>query len=594
MNTLLTRTGVSLLAVGTLILCGWTLLQGAARGLEYSGGPSESFFLLFSSAIMHRAFPDNFSIALRVYAAASGLAAVLALVLVLRPQRSQAALHLGVALAGIAFFAAHIVLGRHWPVLARGFLPVAFDYLSMVVLAYGLHAMVRVALCYPRPIDGEAFLAYSMKQFSTKSLRSLMPTFSALVPSFVGKSGPSPALLAERIGVAGIIRWHLDVVGSAWWWRAMALVGCGLVAVAQVVGLPSPVSLKFFGFVILVALVAPMFELTTDVLSWQYRLGELEQRKQLILGMAGIVGCGMAVGAGSMGAVLQGLGLSETHGMAIFTTLAPPLTAIAILLFLACSIFFFGAIDPKLAIRKVSVYGIAATMLAVALAVLQGTAATQLVQRFGLPDNSGFVLAASFVGLVFAPLRKRIESSVERVVERALPANALAEAHRETVTVAFGDMSGYTGISATDETAALTLASLLHKESRRFAERHGGRLVKTIGDAVLLAFPDPAEAVLACQELRSQFADATGALKLPALPLHFGLHHGEVVRDQDGDIFGGTVNLAARLQGQAAAGEIVASASVVAALAPVDFPIESLGERKLKNVPDPVACFRIS
>lgn len=276
------------------------------------------------------------------------------------------------------------------------------------------------------------------------------------------------------------------------------------------------------------------------------------------------------------------------------TALIGPVLAIVVTVLLACTIFFYGAINPRLALRKTSVYGVAALLLAVAMAVVQGTAATQLTQRLGLPGGSGPIVALALVGLVFAPLRRRLESGVERVVERALPVSALAEAHRENVTVVFGDVSGYTELAAKDEPTALTLASLLHKESRRLAERHDGRLVKSIGDAVLLAFNDPGEAAACCIELREKFSAAAGALGLPVLPLHFGLHTGEVVRDQDGDIFGGTVNLAARLQGLAGAGEIVVSDPVATVLRAGNFNLQPLGAKVLKNVPAPVNCFLVS
>lgn len=96
-----------------------------------------------------------------------------------------------------------------------------------------------------------------------------------------------------------------------------------------------------------------------------------------------------------------------------------------------------------------------------------------------------------------------------------------------------------------------------------------------------------------CTDLNKQFAVAAVALQLPALPLHFGIHAGEVVRQRDGDVFGGTVNLAARLQSLAGAGELVVSEVVAGPLRQVGFTLESLGEKKLKNVPTPVSCYRV-
>ncbi len=353
-------------------------------------------------------------------------------------------------------------------------------------------------------------------------------------------------------------------------------------------------------YIFLSFLIYPLIVVTAgglDFFDYQYRTGRDEDKARiawLVVGLSIAAWLPFVPIFGLFFWVIFGVREQALYLAQVLMALAPPVMAMVLLLLLCISIFFFGAFDPRMAIRKTSVYGVAALLIAVAMAVAQGTAATQLMRRLGLPGGSGQVAALVMVSLVFAPLRRRIESGVERVVERVLPASALAEAHRETVTVVFGDMSGYTALSVRDESTALTLASLLHKESRRLAERHDGRLVKTIGDAVLLSFRQPGEAILACVELREKFAVAASALKLPVLPLHFGVHLGEVVRDQEGDIFGGTVNLAARLQGVAGADEIVASEAVTSALTPGSFTVESIGTKSLKNVPVPVPCFRVS
>jgi class 3 adenylate cyclase len=365
------------------------------------------------------------------------------------------------------------------------------------------------------------------------------------------------------------------------------------VALLRTAGPQSAEWLKAFGFILLICAMALLSDLTANALGWQYRLGDSTERNILISFQAGIMLTGISCGASCMGAFLVGFDLNRGPYLPVFTALAPPLTAIAILLYLGGAIFFFGAIDSRLAIRKTSVYGLATLLLVAAVAAAENSAVTHMVQRFGLPLHSGSMLAGATVAILFAPMRKHIESGVERIIDQVVPASALAEAHRETVTVVFGDLSGYTELSARDEPKALTLASLLHKESRRIAERHGGRLVKSIGDAVLLSFLEPGEAVIACSELREKFAAAAGALGLPALPLHFGLHTGEVVRDQDGDIFGGTVNLAARLQGVAHASQIVVSDAVASAISSGHFELESLGAKTLKNVPVPVNCFLV-
>ena len=88
----------------------------------------------------------------------------------------------------------------------------------------------------------------------------------------------------------------------------------------------------------------------------------------------------------------------------------------------------------------------------------------------------------------------------------------------------------------------------------------GGAVVKTIGDAVMAAFPEPREAVEAAVQMHRRIEKVAG----PELLLKVGLHEGPCIAVQLNDrldYFGQTVNLAARVQGQAAGGEIVLSES---------------------------------
>lgn len=111
-----------------------------------------------------------------------------------------------------------------------------------------------------------------------------------------------------------------------------------------------------------------------------------------------------------------------------------------------------------------------------------------------------------------------------------------------------------------------------------------------MGDAVMLAFPEPAGAVSALRALHARFAPAATALGLTPLEVHSGAHHGDVTETADGDLYGQTVNLAARLQGEAAPGQLVVSEAMArAASLPMEH-LRRLGPRRLKNVPEPVEC----
>jgi class 3 adenylate cyclase/TolB-like protein len=123
----------------------------------------------------------------------------------------------------------------------------------------------------------------------------------------------------------------------------------------------------------------------------------------------------------------------------------------------------------------------------------------------------------------------------------------------------------------------------------------GGRMVKSLGDGVLLTFPTVA-AALPCALTAPAALAALGAPDAggPPLRLRIGLHRADVVVD-DADIYGQSVNLAARLASLARPDETIASIDVVEDLVPeLDATIDDLGECYLKHWPEPVRAYRLS
>lgn len=260
---------------------------------------------------------------------------------------------------------------------------------------------------------------------------------------------------------------------------------------------------------------------------------------------------------------------------------------------LAFAIFFQGALDPRLAISRTSVIGLFG--MALPPLILAGERFIQhgLLAQFDLPRHATTWVLVGLTAVTFRPVGRRLEGWLAAKLDEWLPASALAGAERASAVIGFVDLSGYTALSAQDEKAALTHAAALHKAGRT-AMASGGRLVKTLGDAVLWESSSAAKAVAVARALQAAYTAECAAEKLIPLPLHFGLHAGEIVRSKDGDVFGSTVNIASRLLGQAGSGEIVASAAVVEGLAGTSFSVQPLGAKALKNVPEPVFCFRIA
>jgi adenylate cyclase len=164
-------------------------------------------------------------------------------------------------------------------------------------------------------------------------------------------------------------------------------------------------------------------------------------------------------------------------------------------------------------------------------------------------------------------------------VESALERAGLHRRLDRPPAMCFLDLTGYTRLTEErGDAAAADLAARLAGLVRRSAQEHGGTPVKWLGDGVMFYFRAPADAVLAALEMMA----VVGRQGLP--PAHVGIHAGPVVF-QDGDYFGRTVNLAARIGEYARPGEVLVSQEVVDAAdtAPVSFV--EIGPVELKGVP---------
>ena len=88
-----------------------------------------------------------------------------------------------------------------------------------------------------------------------------------------------------------------------------------------------------------------------------------------------------------------------------------------------------------------------------------------------------------------------------------------------------------------------------------------GRVVKTIGDGALCAFTDADSAVLAAREMHARVQEKQ-SVQERKISIRIGLHHGPVLVTED-DVFGDTVNTAARMAQLAAAGQIISTAETI-------------------------------
>jgi adenylate cyclase len=189
--------------------------------------------------------------------------------------------------------------------------------------------------------------------------------------------------------------------------------------------------------------------------------------------------------------------------------------------------------------------------------------------------------------LLVEHLRHAIDQANIEGLEAGLAAHGLVEPPARAVpAVAFVDLAGYTRMTAHEgDDVAVEASDVLRDLALRAARDVGGRLVKLLGDGAMLRFPDAASAVDAVRRLLD-------ALARRGLAAHAGIHAGPVV-EHDGDYYGTTVNIAARVAAVAGAGEVVVTAEVASGAGPSAGTAAPLGPVPLKGIPRPIELYRL-
>ena len=161
-------------------------------------------------------------------------------------------------------------------------------------------------------------------------------------------------------------------------------------------------------------------------------------------------------------------------------------------------------------------------------------------------------------------------------------------------TFLIADVRGYTLFTQErGDEAAAKLAARFAGIAREVVEEHGGSVVELRGDEALVVFTSARQAILAATDAQARFLEETLADPTLPLPVGIGLDAGEAV-PVEGGYRGGALNLAARLCGQAAAGEILASQEVIHLARKVEgVRTQDRGALHLKNLTDPVHVYRL-
>jgi adenylate cyclase len=152
------------------------------------------------------------------------------------------------------------------------------------------------------------------------------------------------------------------------------------------------------------------------------------------------------------------------------------------------------------------------------------------------------------------------------------------------VAIAFADLAGYTRLTEREgELHALSVVDrFLHEVDTTLPDH--ARVIKTIGDEVMIIGPDPEALARWAVDLRERLAQEPR----PRIAIHYGY-----ARYRDGDYYGREVNLAARLSAESGAGEVLVTRAVMEASGP-DLRFDAIGDVQLRGFSHPTEVFLVS
>jgi adenylate cyclase len=227
------------------------------------------------------------------------------------------------------------------------------------------------------------------------------------------------------------------------------------------------------------------------------------------------------------------------------------------------------------------------------------SAVRQRIETYDLPDEERDALMyrhaggyTELVGRAVPLLQQRhreytVLDYIVNVTETFLEERGISPRNPRTLpAIAFLDLSGYTEtVEERGDERAAEVAAGLASIVQESAQAHGGRPVKWLGDGVMFHFTTPAAAIRSGLELVER-TEAT-----VALPARIGINAGAVIA-QEGDYFGRTVNVAARIADYARPREVLVSEAARESADGDDLAYELVGDVELKGVSTPVRIHR--
>ena len=169
------------------------------------------------------------------------------------------------------------------------------------------------------------------------------------------------------------------------------------------------------------------------------------------------------------------------------------------------------------------------------------------------------------------------------------------ETTRRLATILAADVVGYSRLMAEDEEATVRTLRAHREIIDRLIARHEGRIFHTAGDSVIAEFGSAVEAVRCATTIQDELRVRNAELPEDRrMLLRIGINIGDVIVDGD-NLLGDGVNVAARLEGIAQPGGVCISGGTFDQVKnKLSIGFEDLGPQAVKNIPEPVAAFRIT
>lgn len=166
---------------------------------------------------------------------------------------------------------------------------------------------------------------------------------------------------------------------------------------------------------------------------------------------------------------------------------------------------------------------------------------------------------------------------------------------RKLATLLSSDVVGYSRLMADDDHATLEALTVVRGVMSERIGLNNGRVIDAPGDAMLAEFGSPVEAVKAAIAIQDELHAFNKPLPEPRrMRIRVGINLGDVL-ERDGALYGDGVNIAARLETLADHGGICVSGTVYDQIKNrIDKSCEFIGEQTVKNIADPVRCYRVA